>query len=76
MRIGPLTLVGIALIILGIVAFTYRGIPYTSREKVVDVGSVQANAGTRKTLPMSALLIGGTLVSGIALAAVGSRKSL
>jgi hypothetical protein len=76
MHIGPLTFVGIALIVLGIVAFTYRGIPYTSREKVIDIGSVEAGVGTRKTIPMSSFLIGVTLVSGIALAAVGSRKSL
>ena len=31
MRITLITLVGIALIVLSIVAFAYRGIPYTSR---------------------------------------------
>ena len=75
MRIGLFTLVGIALIVLGIVAFAYRGIPYTSREKVVDIGPVQARGDTRKTIPMSPFLIGLALVSGAALVAVGSRKS-
>lgn len=75
MRIGLFTLVGIALIVLGIVSFAYRGIPYTSREKVVDIGPVQARDDTRKTIPMSPFLIGLALVSGAALVAVGSRKS-
>ena len=75
MRIGLFTLVGIALIVLGIVAFAYRGIPYTSREKVVDIGPVQASGDIRKTIPMSPFLIGLALVSGAALVAVGSRKS-
>jgi len=75
MRIGLFTLVGIALIVLGIVAFAYRGIPYTSREKVVDIGPVQASGDIRKIIPMSPFLIGLALVSGAALVAVGSRKS-
>jgi len=75
MRITPIALVGIALIVLGIVAFAYRGIPYTSREKVLDIGPVQASVDTRKTIPMSPLLVGLALVSGAALVAVGSKKS-
>lgn len=75
MRISPITLIGIALIVLSIVAFAYRGIPYTSREKVSDVGAFQASVETRKTIPMSPLLIGLALVSGVALIAAGSRKS-
>jgi hypothetical protein len=75
MRISAITLVGIALIVLSIVAFAYRGIPYTSREKVIDVGALQTSVETRKTIPMSPLLIGLTLVSGVALIAAGSRKS-
>jgi len=75
MRITPIILVGIALIVLGIVAFAYHGIPYTSREKVIDVGSLQASVDTRKTIPMSPLLIGLALVGGAVLVAVGSKKS-
>ena len=75
MRITPITLVGIALIILGIVAFAYRGIPYTRREKVIEVGPSQASVDTKKIIPMSPLLIGLALVSGAALIAVGSKKS-
>ena len=48
MRINPITLVGIALIVLGIVAFAYQGITYTSRETVIDIGPFKATADTRR----------------------------
>jgi len=75
MRINPITLVGIALIVLGIVAFTYQGITYTSREKVIDIGPIQATADTQKTIPLSPLLGGLALVGGIVLVVVGAKRS-
>jgi uncharacterized membrane protein len=75
MRINPITLVGIALIVLGIVAFAYQGITYTSREKVIDIGPIQATAETQKTIPLSPLLGGLALVGGIVLVVVGAKKS-
>ena len=58
MGIKSITLVGIALILLGIVAFAYQGISYTSREKIIDVGPLQASVDTKKTIPLSPLLGG------------------
>jgi len=75
MRINPITLVGVALIVLGIVAFAYQGITYTSREKVVDIGPLQASVDTKKTIPLSPILGGLLLVGGIALVVVGAKKS-
>jgi hypothetical protein len=75
MRINPITLVGIALIVLGIVAFAYRGITYTSREKIIDIGPIQATADTQKTIPLSPLLGGLALFGGIVLVVVGAKKS-
>ena len=75
MRINPVTLVGIALIVLGIVAFAYQGITYTSREKIIDIGPLQATAETEKTIPLSPLLGGLALVGGIVLVVVGAKKS-
>ena len=72
---NPITLVGIALIVLGIVAFTYQGITYTSREKIIDIGPFQATADTQKTIPLSPLLGGLALVGGIVLVAVGAKKA-
>jgi uncharacterized membrane protein len=72
---NPITLVGIALIVLGIVAFAYQGITYTSREKIIDIGPFQATADTQKTIPLSPLLGGLALVGGIVLVVVGAKKA-
>ena len=75
MGIKSITLVGIALILLGIVAFAYQGISYTSREKIIDVGPLQASVDTKNTIPLSPLLGGFVLVGGIVLVVVGTKKS-
>ena len=75
MGIKPITLVGIALILLGIVAFVYQGISYTSREKVIDIGPLQASVDTKKTIPLPPILGGLVLAGGIVLVVVGAKKS-
>jgi len=75
MGIKSITLVGIAFILLGIVAFAYQGISYTSREKIIDVGPLQASVDTKKTIPLSPLLGGLVLVGGIVLVVVGTKKT-
>lgn len=75
MRINPITLVGIVLIILGIVAFGYQGITYTSREKIIDIGPIHATADTKKTIPFSPLFGGLALVGGLVLVMVGAKKA-
>ena len=75
MGIKPITLVGITLIVLGIVAFAYQGITYTSRETVIDIGPLHATADTQKTIPLSPLLGGLALVGGIVLVVGGAKKS-
>jgi hypothetical protein len=73
--IKPITLVGIALILLGIVAFAYQGISYTSREKVIDIGPLQASVDTKKTIPLPPILGGLVLAGGIVLVVVGTKRS-
>jgi hypothetical protein len=75
MRIKPTVLLGIALIVLGIVAFAYQGITYTTREKVIDLGPIQASVDTKKTIPLSPLLGGLALAGGIVLVVAGTKKS-
>ena len=74
MRNNPITLVGIALIVLGIVAFAYQGITYTSREKIIDIGPIHATADTEKTIPLSPLVGGLALFGGIVLVVLGAKK--
>ena len=75
MRTNLTTLVGIALIVLGIVAFAYQGITYTSRETVIDIGPIKATADTQKTIPLPPLLGGLVLVGGIVLVVVVAKQS-
>ena len=75
MSIKPITLVGIALILLGIMALAYQGITYTSRENVIDIGPFHATAETQKTIPLSPFLGGLALVGGVVLVVVGAKKA-
>ena len=75
MRINPIMLVGVALIVLGVVAFAYQGITYTTRENIINLGPLQASVDTKKTIPLSPLLGGLALVGGIVLVVVGAKKS-
>ena len=68
------TLIGIILIVLGIVAFAYQGITYTTREKVVDLGPIQVSSETTKTLPLPPIVGGIALVGGIVLLVMGNKK--
>ncbi len=69
----PIVIIGIALIILGVVAFAYQGITYTSREKIIDIGPIQATHETKKTIPLSPALGGVALVGGIVLVIIGIK---
>ena len=70
----PIVLVGIVLIILGIVALAYQGITYKTREKIIDIGPLQATAEKEKTVPLSPLLGGLALAGGVVLVAIGSKR--
>ena len=69
------TILGLALIVLGVVAFAYQGITYTTREKVIDVGPLQATVDKQETIPLSPFVGGVALIGGIALLIVGTRKT-
>ena len=69
------TILAIILIIVGIAAFAYQGITYTSREKVVDLGPVQVTAEKTRTFPLPPIVGGIALVGGILLLLIGSKKA-
>ena len=70
----PKIMIAIILIVLGIAAFAYQGITYTTREKVVDIGPIQINSDKTKTIPLPPILGGIALVGGIVLLVAGGRK--
>lgn len=68
-------LVGVALIVLGLVSLAYEGITYTTREKVIDIGPIEATAKTQKTIPLPPVLGGLALAGGVVLVIVAAKKS-
>jgi len=70
----PLILAGIALILLGILGLSYNRISYTSKEKILDIGPIEATAEKEKSIPLPPLLGGLVLVAGIGLVAAGYKK--
>jgi uncharacterized membrane protein SirB2 len=70
----PVLFVGIGLILLGIVALSYNRITYTSKEKILDIGPIQATAEKEKSIPLPPLLGTLLLVAGVGLVAVGYKK--
>jgi len=67
------TLAGIVLIVLAVIAFSYQGITYTKREKVLDIGPIEATAEKKETIPLPPILGAAALVGGVALVFVGSK---
>jgi uncharacterized membrane protein HdeD (DUF308 family) len=68
------TIVGVLLILLGVIALGYEGITYTTREKVLDIGPLQASVDKKTTIPLSPALGAAALIGGIVLVVVGSRR--
>ena len=69
------TVLGAILIAVGIMAFAYQGITYTTREKVVDVGPLRMTAEKTRTIPLTPIVGALALAGGIALLVTGSKKS-
>lgn len=67
-------IVGIVLIVIGLISLALGGINYTTKEKVVDIGPIEATAERHKTIPLPPLLGGLALTGGVVLLIVGARK--
>ena len=66
---------GAILVILGIVALVYGGFSYTKREKVLDVGPVEASVDKKEHVPISPILGGVAIVAGLVMVFAGSRRA-
>jgi hypothetical protein len=73
--VKPVLLVGVALIILGVVALAYQGITYTTREKIIDIGPLKASVDKEKSIPLPPIVGGLALAGGVILVIVGARRS-
>jgi len=66
-------LFAIILIAVGIIAFAYQGITYSTREKAVDLGPVHVTTDKTRTIPLSPIVGAVALVGGIVLLVIGNR---
>jgi hypothetical protein len=73
MKSGVLV-IALVLIAIGVVSLAYQGITYTTREKILDVGPIQATADKERTIPLPPVLGGLALAGGIVLLVVGARR--
>jgi hypothetical protein len=67
-------IIGILLIAVGLISLALGGISYTKREKVLDIGPIEATAERHKTIPLPPLLGGLALAGGVVLLIAGSKK--
>ncbi|MEZ5351852.1 MAG: hypothetical protein R2762_04395 [Bryobacteraceae bacterium] len=65
---------GIVLIALGLVALVWQGFSYRTQEKVVDLGPVEINKESTKTVPLPPIAGAAAVIGGIVLIGVGSKK--
>jgi drug/metabolite transporter (DMT)-like permease len=70
----PATIIGILLIVVGVVGFALGGFSFTEREKVLDVGPIEATAEDKETVPIPPILAGLALVGGVVLLVAGARR--
>ena len=66
-------LIGVLLIVFGVLALAYGGFSYTKREKVLDLGPIEATTEKHKTVPISPIVGAAAVVGGIVILATGSR---
>jgi hypothetical protein len=68
------SLVGVALVVLGVLALAYQGFTYTVPKKAVDVGPVHVTKDEKHTVPLPPILGALSLIGGIAVLVMGREK--
>ena len=71
----PAGIVGVVLIVLGIAGLAFGGFSFTRKEKVLDLGPIEASADKKESLPIPPILGALAIVGGVVLVAVGARRT-
>jgi hypothetical protein len=69
-----MTIIGIILIVFGVFVLAAQGISYTKKEKVIDIGPIEATAEHKKTIPIPPLAGGAVLAAGVVLVFAGWKR--
>ena len=67
------TMIGVVLILLGLIGILYGGFTFTTKEKVVDIGPIEATRDKEHTVPLPPIAGAVAMAGGIVLI-VTSRK--
>jgi uncharacterized membrane protein YidH (DUF202 family) len=70
----PSAIAGVVLIIVGVVALLVGGFRYTKRDKVLDVGPVEATVERHERVAIPPIVAGLLVVGGVVLLFVGRRS--
>ena len=71
----PAAIVGILLIIVGIAGLAFGGFSFTRKEKVLDVGPIEASADKKESVPVPPILGALAIVGGAVLLATSARRA-
>jgi hypothetical protein len=66
---------GAVLIVLGLIGLMWGGVTYTTRKKVLDIGSIEATREEHHRVPVPPIAGAIALVGGIVLVAASSRRT-
>ena len=67
--------IAVFLIVLGVAAFAFQGINYTTREKAVDLGPIQVTTEKTRTIPLPPIIGVIALVGGIVLLIAEKKRA-
>ena len=70
----PITILGIALAVLGVLALVYQGFSYTRQKDLLDIGPIHATADTQEHVSLPPIVGGLALVSAAILIAMGAKQ--
>jgi len=70
---NPKMIVAVILIVLGVVAFAYQGITYTTRGRDVNIGPLHMTTEHKRHIPLPPIFGAIALVGGIALLLVDKQ---
>jgi hypothetical protein len=69
----PTTIIGLLLIAGGLIALLMGGFSYTTSEKVLDVGPLEATVERKERVPVPPIIGGIAMAAGVALLLVGHK---
>jgi len=71
----PGAVVGVVLILLGVLGLALGGFSFTHKEKVIDLGPIEATADEKETVPVPPILGVLAVVGGVVLVATSRRRA-